>query len=140
MEPEEPPAGDGLALGLGAAVVVAGLGSTFFSGLSGLSAFGLGETDGLADGDGVALPPLPPVAVSLPAADADEDADGVAVGVSVWETQGPALNLLLGISSAWARCGVKPMPIRTAVGIAASATAFPAGTCSLISSDLRGAA
>lgn len=61
-------------------------------------------------------------------------------GVSDCVTQGPGLNGLLGSSSACARCGVKPMPISTAVGMAASATALPAGMCSLVSRDLRGAA
>jgi hypothetical protein len=85
---------------------------------------------GEALGSGVAVDPLVLLALSLGA------------GVSDCVTQGPALNVvLLGeLSSASARCGVRPMPISTAVGMAASATAFPAGTCSLVSSDLRGAA
>jgi len=60
-------------------------------------------------------------------------------GESDCVTHGPGAKGLLG-SSAWARCGVIPMPMRTAVGMAASATALPAGTCSLVSNDLRGAA
>jgi hypothetical protein len=85
---------------------------------------------GLALGSGVAVPdPSSPLAVL-----------SVGDGVSDWLTQGPALNVLDGWSSACARCGVSPMPMSTAVGMAASATAFPAGTCSLVSSDLRGAA
>ncbi len=63
-----------------------------------------------------------------------------ASALSDWVTQGPGLNGFLGMSSACARCGVRPMPMSTAVGMAASATALPAGTCSLVSSDLRGAA
>lgn len=45
-----------------------------------------------------------------------------------------------GWSSAWASVGVKPIPIRTAVGIAAMAIAFPAGMWSLVNSGFLGAA
>lgn len=43
-------------------------------------------------------------------------------------------------SSAWASVGVNPIPMRTAVGIAAMATAFPAGTWNLVNSGFLGAA
>ncbi len=45
-----------------------------------------------------------------------------------------------GWSSAWASVGVKPIPIRTAVGIAAMAIAFPAGMWNLVNSGFLGAA
>jgi len=43
-------------------------------------------------------------------------------------------------SSAFARVGVSPMPIRTAVGIAARAIALPAGMWNLVNSGFLGAA
>ncbi len=56
-------------------------------------------------------------------------------------THGPfRKGLSGGCGLAIASCGVRPMPIRTAVGIAARAIALPAGTCSRVSSGLRGAA
>ncbi len=45
-----------------------------------------------------------------------------------------------GWSSAWASVGVKPIPIRTAVGIAAMAIALPAGMWNLVNSGFLGAA
>ncbi len=45
-----------------------------------------------------------------------------------------------GWSSAWASVGVKPIPISTAVGIAAMAIAFPAGMWNLVNSGFLGAA
>ncbi len=94
--------------GLGAAGVLDGFGAAL--GLVVASGFGLGLSAVLALS----------VVVALSAA-----ADGA--GVSDCVTQGPGLNGLLGSGSACARCGVKPMPISTAVGMAASATASPAG-------------
>ncbi|BCL27636.1 hypothetical protein GCM10017557_24950 [Streptomyces aurantiacus] len=44
------------------------------------------------------------------------------------------------MSSAEASVGVKPMPMRIAVGIDAMAIALPAGTCSLMKSGFLGAA
>ena len=52
---------------------------------------------------------------------------------------GPGANGM-SLSSASASLGVSPMPTNTAVGIAASAIALPAGIWSLVSSDFRGAA
>jgi hypothetical protein len=125
--------GADLGSGCGAVVVLgAGLGASVL-------ADGLGLLVGL--GDAVVSVDAPDVSaglsVDLPVVALSVD-DGV--GESDWLTQGPALNGFLGISSACARCGVKPIPISTAVGMAARATAFPAGTCSLVSSDFRGAA
>jgi hypothetical protein len=144
--------GDGLGLACGLVAASGALSGAFV--VSGVGVdfgvdFGVGDADGLADGLGavfaVDVPDafeeaglfsaLSPALSVLPA-----DGEAEAVGLSDWETHGPGLKGFLGISSAWARCGVNPMPIRTAVGMAASATAFPAGTCSLVSSDLRGAA
>jgi hypothetical protein len=45
-----------------------------------------------------------------------------------------------GLSSARASVGVKPMPMRIAVGIEAMAIALPAGTCSLVNNGFLGAA
>lgn len=142
----------GLAVGVGAVVAVD------LVSLAALSPEALGlalgdglSPSGLADGEGV---PEPSLAPSLPV---DPDFASfpllsvflaslvscplaVGDGVSDWETHAPGAKDGVEGSSAWARCGVRPMPISTAVGIAASATAFPAGTCSLVSSDLRGAA
>jgi len=111
VDSEDPEDAVGLALGVGVALVPS-------------------DALGLALGSGVAVPdPSLPLALS------------VGDGVSDWVTQGPALkDAFDGWSSACAKCGVRPMPMSTAVGMAASATAFPAGTCSLVSSDLRGAA
>jgi hypothetical protein len=61
-------------------------------------------------------------------------ADGVVSAQDVPE------NVLVDGSSAWARCGVSPMPMSTAVGIAAMAITLPAGTWILVSSDFLGAA
>ncbi|CAM5272088.1 hypothetical protein SANTM175S_02544 [Streptomyces antimycoticus] len=47
---------------------------------------------------------------------------------SGWDTHGPALYRSSGRGLAEASCGVSPMPISTAVGMAASAMALPAGT------------
>ncbi|CAM5337707.1 hypothetical protein SALBM311S_08892 [Streptomyces alboniger] len=52
-----------------------------------------------------------------------------------------AVRLLdAGWSSASARVGVSPIPMRTAVGIAARAIALPAGTWNLVNSGFLGAA
>lgn len=55
-------------------------------------------------------------------------------------THGPSLNGLSGTGLAMASWGVMPMPISTAVGIAAIAIALPAGMCSRVSSGFLGAA
>jgi hypothetical protein len=111
VAPEDPEDAVGLALGVGVPLAPS-------------------DALGLALGSGVAVPD-PSLVLALSVGD----------GVSDWVTQGPALkDAFDGWSSACAKCGVRPMPMSTAVGMAASATAFPAGTCSLVSSDLRGAA
>lgn len=45
-----------------------------------------------------------------------------------------------GLSSARASVGVKPIPMRMAVGIDAMAIALPAGTCNLVNNGFLGAA
>ncbi|KPC87202.1 hypothetical protein ADL35_08455 [Streptomyces sp. NRRL WC-3753] len=60
-------------------------------------------------------------------------------GSSERGTQGPPRGMS-ALSSARASLGVRPMPTKTAVGIAASANALPAGIWSFVSSDFRGAA
>lgn len=60
-------------------------------------------------------------------------------GSSERVTQGPGAKGM-SPSSARASLGVRPMPTNTAVGMAASAIALPAGPWILFSSDLRGAA
>ncbi|MFE2430905.1 hypothetical protein ACFXJ5_29710 [Streptomyces sp. NPDC059373] len=103
--------------------------------------------DELADGVGVAVALLLLVP-SLEddedfedelALELDEDADGVADSSGVSEHDVPEKGFF-GSSSADARRGVSPMPMSTAVGMAAMAIALPAGTCSLVSSDFLGAA
>jgi hypothetical protein len=106
--------------------------------------------DELADGVGVAVALLL-LALSLEDDEDDgdfedalglaleDDADGVADSSVVSEHDVPEKGFF-GSSSADARRGVSPMPMSTAVGMAAMAIALPAGTCSLVSSDFRGAA
>lgn len=69
----------------------------------------------LADGDGVFV------------SEADADGSGDSVGSSDRVTQGPAAKGMSVASSARASFGVSPIPTKTAVGIAASAKALPAG-------------
>jgi hypothetical protein len=107
--------------------------------------------DELADGVGVAVALVPAVlsleddedfedelALALGVELDEDDADGVADSV-VSEHDVPEKGFF-GSSSADARRGVSPMPMSTAVGMAAMAIALPAGTCSLVSSDFLGAA
>jgi hypothetical protein len=103
--------------------------------------------DELADGVGVAVALLL-LALSLEDDEdfedalglaLEDDADGVADSSVVSEHDVPEKGFF-GSSSADARRGVRPMPMSTAVGMAAMAIALPAGTCSLVSSDFRGAA
>jgi hypothetical protein len=74
---------------------------------------------------------------SLETEDEDE-ADGAADGEV--SAQDVPENVLDEGSSAWARWGVSPMPMSTAVGMAAMAITLPAGTWILVSSDFLGAA
>jgi len=101
--------------------------------------------DELADGVGVAVALVPAVrsledelALALGVELDEDDADGVADSV-LSEHDVPEKGFF-GSSSADARRGVSPMPMSTAVGMAAMAIALPAGTCSLVSSDFLGAA
>jgi hypothetical protein len=115
------------ALGLGVLVPVLPL-------VSFLSVFFEADTEELADGLGVAVAVLPDL--SLPPADGEADADAVSDAVAHDLPE----NGFFGSSSACASRGVMPMPISTAVGIAAMAIALPAGICNLVSSDFLGAA
>lgn len=77
-----------------------------------------------ADGDGVG--------------DADAPSSSMAARQSLYSS---AVRLFeLGCSSARASVGVNPMPMRTAVGIAAMAIALPAGMWNLVNSGFLGAA
>jgi hypothetical protein len=86
--------------------------------------------------------------VSLVVAVTEGGADGAGFGEGAAEGEGESgrlthlspANGFLGNSSAEARCGVSPMPMSTAVGIAASAIALPAEALAQVSSDLRRAA
>ncbi|CAM5255765.1 hypothetical protein STANM309S_00046 [Streptomyces tanashiensis] len=108
-------------------------------------AVGVGVADGVAGADGVAVAEGVSVgltvAVAVGLALSSGFAVSVASGVGSSErvTQGPGAKGT-SLSSARASLGVRPMPTNTAVGIAASAIAFPAGPWILFSSDLRGAA
>ncbi|WP_246143883.1 hypothetical protein [Actinacidiphila oryziradicis] len=115
------------ALGLGVLVPLLPL-------VSFLSVFFEADTEELADGLGVAVAVLPDL--SLPPADGEADADAVSDAVAHDLPE----NGFFGSSSACASRGVMPMPISTAVGIAAMAIALPAGICNLVSSDFLGAA
>jgi hypothetical protein len=115
------------ALGLGVLVPLLPL-------VSFLSVFFEADTEELADGLGVAVAVLPDL--SLPPADGEADADAVSDAVAHDLPE----NGFFGSSSACASRGVMPIPISTAVGIAAMAIALPAGICNLVSSDFRGAA
>ncbi len=84
---------------------------------SSFSSFAVAEGDGVAFGDSLSL------------------------GSSDRVTHGPGAKGMSPLSSARASLGVSPMPTKTAVGIAASASAFfPLGRWSLVSSDFLGAA
>jgi hypothetical protein len=85
------------------------------------------------------------VAVAL--AEAEAEGDGEADGSSepssasthFWYSS--AVRLLdEGWSSACASVGVSPIPMRTAVGMAARAIALPAGTWNLVNNGFLGAA
>lgn len=100
------------------------------------------EAEPLAEGFGVAASSLPD-ASSFAVADGDGVAfgDSDSLGSSDRVTHGPGANGMSARSSARASLGVSPMPTKTAVGIAASASAFlPLGRWSLVSSDFLGAA
>ncbi|MGW7008596.1 hypothetical protein ACWGCW_38910 [Streptomyces sp. NPDC054933] len=120
--------GDGLAAGCDALSDLAAWVVALCVGLAAgwllLDAPAFGVAEALADGDGVA--------------DGDAEGELSGDGLSDWLTQWSPLNGFFGSSSACASRGVSPMPIRTAVGIAARAIALPTGA--RVSSDLRGAA
>jgi hypothetical protein len=73
-------------------------------------------------------------------ADGDGEADADSGGSSDRVTHGPGAYGMSWLSAASASRGPNPMPTKTAVGIAASAIALPAGICSLVRSDFLGAA
>jgi hypothetical protein len=87
-------------------------------------------------------------ALALALALALAEADGVAVAdaslpftASTHAWYSSAVRVLdVAWSSAWASVGTKPIPMRTAVGIAAMAIALPAGIWILVSSGFLGAA
>lgn len=103
------------------------------------------EAEPLAEGFGVAASSLPDASSFSSFAVADGDGvafgDSDSLGSSDRVTHGPGANGMSARSSARASLGVSPMPTKTAVGIAASASAFlPLGRWSLVSSDFLGAA
>jgi hypothetical protein len=104
-----------------------------------------GDEDVLAEGVGSGLS-----ADAEALAEEEEEAEAEGVGLAdaslpstasthFWYSS--AVRLLAGEwSSARASVGVNPIPMRTAVGIAAMATALPAGTWNLVNSGFLGAA
>jgi hypothetical protein len=89
-----------------------------------------------AEGDGVTV-------VSSAEGDGLAEADGEALpsSAATQSLYSSAVRLFaVGASSACASVGVKPIPISTAVGIAARAIALPAGTWNLVNSGFLGAA
>jgi hypothetical protein len=93
------------------------------------------EPEEEADGDGVA------VVSSEPEGLAEADGDSLPSSAVTQSLYSSTVRLFeVGWSAARARVGVKPMPMSTAVGIAAMAIALPAGTWNLVNSGFLGAA
>lgn len=90
----------------------------------------------VADGDGVGV-------ASSESGEELAEADGEALpsSAAMQSLYSSAVRLFaVGASSARASVGVNPMPMRTAVGIAAMAIALPAGMWNLLNSGFFGAA
>jgi hypothetical protein len=125
--------GDGEAEGVDVVEEALGVG-VLASLLPDLSVFLETDAEELADGLGVEVAALPFVPLLLVDLEVDADGESDAVAHDAPE------NGFFGSSFACASRGVMPMPISTAVGMAAMAIALPAGICSLVSSDFLGAA
>lgn len=95
----------------------------------GLGSVSSADSEALAEADGVAL-----ADASVPSSAPSRSS------TQAWYSSAVRLFEVVGWSSALASVGVRPMPMRTAVGMAAKAIALPAGMWNLVDNGFLGAA